>query len=224
MTTKHKRILKGGVKYTATNIKLLEEAKRKLKRNTSVRNNRNKTLKVKYIPPRKVVLKKIQTKKKIPIDVKFNKTRKFIKDTLKKYKEMFESNNSNEHLMSNYSFFISILVTSLKELVEKYSTILDEELIEKALNNNESPDNLIEFLDEFLDEMKSVLQTVEEKEYNASEEEIYYEFMYNVYREVKHIITEYKDELERKRDNTLIIKKVNNINDDILITFSKLGI
>jgi hypothetical protein len=223
--TKPKRVIKGGVKYTVANIKLLEEAKRKLKRNTSVRNSRNKTIKAKYIP-RKVVLKTIKTKKKIPIDITFNRTRKFIKEILERYEELFESNNSNrEYIMSNYSFFISILVASLKELVEKYSTILDEELIEKASNSDESPDSLIEFLDEFVDEMKNILHTVEEKEYNTSEEEIYYEFMGDVHSEVKHIIANYKDELERKRaNNTIVIKKVNDMNDDILITFSKLGI
>jgi hypothetical protein len=206
-TRKQKR--KGGVKYTASNLKLLEEARNRLKGIKSASQKMKKTIKVRYVPKIRV-RKTLRTIKKEAIIEKFKRVRKFLKEFVKQFEEAYESND--EYRRDNYSIAIGVLIESLKGSIEKYSTILDEDLIEDAdAVDISDPDNMIEFVEKFVDEMKNIIETVEEHKYNNANKIYYNEFMYDVYSEVKQLVKNYKDQLDKSK-NMMVQPVVNNVN------------
>jgi hypothetical protein len=217
-TRKQKR--KGGVKYTAANLKLLEESRKRLRTSKPVSRKMRKTIKVRYVP-------KIQSRKtlryikKEPIIEKFKRVRKFLKEFVRRFEGVYEEND--EYKLNNYSIVIEIIVESLKELADKYSTILDEEIVDDAKNINTSdPDVMIEFIKDYIDEMKSVIETVRDNDYtNEKEKIIYNEFIHDVYSEIKQLVKKYKDELDKPKNEIAVlhmnnnnINNGNNVNND----------
>ena len=173
----------------------------------------------------------------LPLFADYVKCGKVICNIGEKYMRAFDRADDMDK-MNRYSLFGSILVYTIMELADMYSTILSEDVDTMRAMYNGNPDATIKYIRLFLKEMATVLQKVETDMIAPGEEDMYYGFIGDVVTEVKETVDKYKSELKATMvpANTITIPKIPTFitsakplapiteEDDLLAEFSKLGI
>ena len=173
-----------------------------------------------------------------PLFADYVKCGKVICNIGEKYMRAFDRADDMDK-MNRYSLFGSILVYTVMELAEMYSTILSEDVDTMRTMYTGNPDTTIKYIRIFLREMATVLQKVETDTIAPGEEDMYYGFIGDVVTEVRETVDKYKSELKATMVPAITIPKIPTIiksttftkpllpiaeEDDLLAEFSKLGI